>query len=66
MRVLVLVAALGHASRTKNASRGSVGAGSSSPHRRLRLAAQPVAPVPVLTIRPELDWRSARPWHSIV
>jgi hypothetical protein len=24
------------------------------------LAAQPVAPVPVATIRPEEDWRSAR------
>ena len=59
----VPVAGLGHASRTKNASAGSAGAGSASGERRSRrmLDAQPVAPVPVVTIRPEEDWRSRRP-----
>ena len=52
----------GQASRTNHASRGSVGAGRARPPRsRAMDAHQPVAPVPVETIRPDEDWRSARP-----
>jgi hypothetical protein len=58
----VPVAALGHGSRTKKPRASSSGRGRRRPEWRSRwmLAAQPVAPVPVATIRPEEDWRSAR------
>ena len=55
--MVVPVAGLGQASRTKNANLGSSGSGSSIGERRSRwmLAAQPVAPVPVATIKPDED-----------
>jgi hypothetical protein len=50
----------GHASRTKNARRGSSGAGRTSVVWRSRPIErpQPVAPVPVVTTMPDDDWRS--------
>jgi hypothetical protein len=52
--------AAGKGSRTKNASRLSVGRGSGRGDRRSLAIerAQPVDPVPVVTIRPEEIWRS--------
>ena len=61
------VATLGKGSRTRKATAASVGPGSGSGRRRSPLMerAHPVAPVPVVTMTPEEDWRSSRPAWAI-